>query len=144
MWGLKDICPHEAARLPMIYAAAYGVTGDLHFRQECEKYLMEALEYSCQLWPWPYLGYSLLQMACSLELLRIVFPDGEPAALCCRALGDAAERIQYSAMKSAGEYLAEPEEPERFPDWRTVELRNNYGYMVPSIAWRKAPSRSLS
>ena len=139
MWAAKreDICPHEAARLPMIYAAAYDVTGDVHFQQECEKYLKEALELSCALWPWPYLAYALFQMACSLELLRMVFPDGAAAALCRRALNDAAERVQYSAMKSAGEYLTDHEEPEYLPDWRTLELRDNYGYLVPHFTWKQ-------
>ena len=137
MWKLDEICPHEVARLPMIYAAAYDVSGDRHFLRECEKYLKEALEYSCQLWPWPYLAYALFQMACSLEVLRTVFPDGETNALCRRALNDAAERVQYSAMKSAGEYLAESEEGSVFPDWRTLELQDNYGYMVPRFNWKQ-------
>ena len=131
MWSLKDICPHEAARLPMIYAAAYDVSGDKHFLLECEKYLKEALEFSCQLWPWPYLAYALLQMACSLEILRSVFPDGEANALCRRALNDAAERVQYSAMKSAGEYQMFSEEPSVLPDWRTLRTLTTFGYVVP-------------
>ena len=139
MWAAKreDICPHEAARLPMIYAAAYDVSGDAHFKAACEKYLKEALELSCALWPWPYLAYALFQMACSLEVLRAVYPDGEANLLCRRALGDAAERVQYSAMKSAGEYLVEHEEQTRFPDWRTRELQDNYGYLVPRFDWKQ-------
>ena len=137
MWSLKDICPHEAARLPMIYAAAYDVSGDSHFLHECEKYLKEALEFSCQLWPWPYLAYALFQMACSLEILRSVFPDGEANALCRRALNDAAERVQYSAMKSAGEYQMCDEEPAVFTDWRTWKTLNSFGYVVPQYNWQQ-------
>ncbi len=138
MWNLKEICPHEAARLPMIYAAAYDVTGDAHFKSECEKYLMEGLEESCRLWPGPYLAYALFQMACSLEVLRGIFPDGAAAEMCRRALCDAAERVQYNAMKAAGDYYEFPEEPGPYPDWRTVEIKASYGgYMVPRLPWRQ-------
>ena len=67
----------------------------------------------------------------------MVFPNGETNLLCRRALNDAAERVQYSAMKSAGEYLVEHEELERFPDWRTLEWKDNYGYLVPCFNWPK-------
>lgn len=43
MWG-PDVWPHEAARLPMIYAAAFMATGDRHWRDVYEKYIDEAIE----------------------------------------------------------------------------------------------------
>ena len=137
MWNLQEIGPHEAARLPMIYAAAYDVTGDSHWLGECKRYLREALECSCRLWHWTYLAYALYQMACSLELLRTVFPDGEMNVLCRRALNDAAERVQYAAVKSAGEFLAPGGEPLPFPDWRTLPLQDDGGYRVPSFAFKQ-------
>ncbi|MGN0853469.1 MAG: hypothetical protein ACI4Q3_08855 [Kiritimatiellia bacterium] len=43
MWG-PDVWPHEAARLPMIYCAAYMATGNAHWRELYETYIDEALE----------------------------------------------------------------------------------------------------
>ncbi|NMA44141.1 MAG: hypothetical protein GX946_12305 [Oligosphaeraceae bacterium] len=135
MWNLEEIAPHEACRLPMIYAAAYDVTGDGHFLEECMKYLREGLEYSCRLWHWPYLCYALLQMSCSLEVLLAVFPDGEDNSLCRKALCDAAERAQYNAMKSAREFLTAPEVEPVYMDWRMCKLVDNYGYKIPRQAF---------
>ncbi len=38
-------------------------------------------------------------------------------------------------MNSDDEYQMSNEEPTVFPDWRTLEMQNNYGYMVPQKDW---------
>ena len=43
MWG-PEVWPHEAARLPMIYCAAYLATGDVHWRDLYETFIDEALD----------------------------------------------------------------------------------------------------
>lgn len=43
MWG-PDLYPHEQARLPMIYLAAYLAVGDSHWLDLYEKYIDEALD----------------------------------------------------------------------------------------------------
>ena len=43
MWG-PEVWPHEAARLPMIYVAAYMATGDTHWKALYEKLIDEALD----------------------------------------------------------------------------------------------------
>ena len=43
MWG-PDLNPHEQARLPMIYLAAYLATNDSHWLAQYEKYIDEALD----------------------------------------------------------------------------------------------------
>ncbi len=48
MWG-PEVWPHEAARLPMIYCAAYQATGDVHWRDLYEKYIDEALEITLKI-----------------------------------------------------------------------------------------------
>lgn len=48
MWG-PEVWPHEAARLPMIYCAAFMATGDAHWRDLYEKYIDEALEITLKI-----------------------------------------------------------------------------------------------
>ena len=81
MWNVRA---HEAARLPMLYAAAWDVGGnDEHYRLY-RKYLPEAIEQSLELsrlpdkevarWIPPY---AVLQMQSSLELLYALERDPE-------------------------------------------------------------------
>ena len=66
MW---NVAPHEAARLPMIYAVANFMTGDEKYERECKKYAAEAVaqskKFSRNMAPW-----AQLQMQASLEVLR--------------------------------------------------------------------------
>lgn len=65
MWNVKG---HEAARLPMLYAAAWDATGKQEYHDLYRKYLEPAIEQSLvveQSQP----TYALLQMQDSLELL---------------------------------------------------------------------------
>lgn len=65
MWKVKG---HEAARLPMIYAAAWDVTGNVSYRLLWRKYIAEAIKQSFDVESWQP-TYALLQMQMSLELL---------------------------------------------------------------------------
>jgi len=74
MWGA--VYPHEAARLPMIYAAAWEVTGDGKWKELYERYIDEALAKTLAIkdqppihWHGVMPTYSLLQMNTSLEVL---------------------------------------------------------------------------
>lgn len=66
MWKVD---PHEAARLPMIYAVASFMTGDEKYGREYKKYAAEAVaqskNFSRKMAPW-----AQLQMQASLEVLR--------------------------------------------------------------------------
>lgn len=66
MWKVD---PHEAARLPMIYAVARFMTGDEKYGREYKKYAAEAVaqskNFSRKMAPW-----AQLQMQASLEVLR--------------------------------------------------------------------------
>ncbi len=85
MWGDK-LRPHEAARLPMIYLAAWAMTGDRKWNDLYEKYIDEALDMTLKIktdemkkardsMP----TYSVLQMSTSLEVLLMF--DNNPARL---------------------------------------------------------------
>lgn len=71
MW---DNAGHEAARLPMIYAAAWDATGNLEYFNQYQKYLQLAIERSfidlSSVSSW-----ALLQMQTSLELLNTLEKD---------------------------------------------------------------------
>ena len=71
MWNVKG---HEAARLPMIYAAAWDATGKQEYYDLCRKYLSPAIEQSFVVEEWQP-TYALLQMQVSLELLLALEQD---------------------------------------------------------------------
>lgn len=102
MW---EVAPHEAARLPMVYAAAWKVSGETHWREQYLKYAREAAEQSPRLRCHPYLAYALLQMQCSLEVL-VEADDENPeiVRLYRAAMNRAAELVQYNALKSMQDY----------------------------------------
>lgn len=78
MWG-PEVWPHEAARLPMIYVAAYLATGDVHWKDLYEKLIDEALDITLlaktggykgktpQQLQWRMPCYSLFQCVTSFE-----------------------------------------------------------------------------
>ena len=73
MWNVKG---HEAARLPMIYAAAWDATGKQEYFDLYRKYLAPAVQQSFVVEEWQP-TYALLQMQASLELLKSL--EREPA-----------------------------------------------------------------
>ena len=66
MW---NVGAHEAARLPMIYAAAWKTSGNIRYFKEYEKYFQSALEQSEKVTS-GHPAYALLQMQC-LSLIHI-------------------------------------------------------------------------
>ena len=80
---MLDVYPHEAARLAMIYAAAWDVGGSEEHRRLYRKHLPRAIEESLEM---PNLTekqiaslippYSLVQMQCSLEVLHALENEG--------------------------------------------------------------------
>lgn len=130
MWEVK---PHEAARLPMIYAAAWDVTGDEVYQTHYLRYLKPAIEQS-QTPGEDRPAYALLQMQCSLELLLAVEKDEANQ----KELRKAMETVSRIARKRSTHVLAElrrmtPEQRAVLgPDWRTVPVwKNQKGYMNP-------------
>ncbi len=130
MWNVQ---PHEAARLPMIYAAAWDVTRNERYREQWRKFAADAITQSAN----PGEGkpaYALLQMQCSLELLHALEPD---AAL-KEQIHTHMLHVRDLAAKRFTRVLAQiatkrPEEMRMLgPDWRTVpEWKNQKGYPNP-------------
>ena len=130
MWKVQA---HEAARLPMIYAAAWDVTRDERYRQEWRRYTAEAVEQSTtpdENKP----AYALLQMQCSLELLR----DLEPDAALKTKIDAVMQHVAQLAAKRTVKVWAQisKKSPETMqmlgPDWRNVpEWKDQKGYANP-------------
>jgi hypothetical protein len=130
MWKVQA---HEAARLPMIYAAAWDVTREERYRTEWRQYVVEAIEQSAT--PDPYKpAYALLQMQCSLEVLHALEPDPAlKATIHTRML-----HVRELAAKRFKSVLANiaKKSPEDMcmvgPDWRNVpEWKDQKGYPNP-------------
>jgi hypothetical protein len=130
MWNVQA---HEAARLPMIYAAAWDVSHEERYRAAWRKYAAEAIEQSAS----PdgnKPAYALLQMQCSLELLAALEPEEPLREKILAAMRHVADLSQVRVIK-VSEAIARktPEEMRMLgPDWRTVAVwKNQKGYQVP-------------
>ena len=72
---LWEVEPHEAARLPMFYLAAYDVTGNEHYFEMYRKYAVEAGNAGNNLECMNYNSFALLQMHLSCLLIYTVEKD---------------------------------------------------------------------
>jgi hypothetical protein len=130
MWNVQA---HEAARLPMIYAAAWDVTRDERYHQQWREYAAEAIAQSAtpgEQKP----AYALLQMQCSLELLHALEPEPElKATIHARMthVRDLAAKRYTSVLASIAK--KSPEEMRMLgPDWRHVPVwKDQKGYPNP-------------
>jgi hypothetical protein len=130
MWNVQ---PHEAARLPMIYAAAWDVTREERYRTEWRRYAAEAIEQSAN--PGENKpAYALLQMQCSLEVLHELEPD----AVLKATIHERMTHVRDLAAKRFKSVLSQiskksPEEMQMLgPDWRHVSVwKNQKGYLNP-------------
>ena len=77
MWG-DAVYAHEAARLPMVYAAAFAATGEERFAAARDRFAAEAVRRSSgPVVQWTP-TYALLQMQASLSLLAAEVPALQP------------------------------------------------------------------
>lgn len=130
MWNVQS---HEAARLPMIYAAAWDVTGDEKYYTQYRKYVAEAVEQSAtpsEKNP----AYALLQMQCSLELLCALEKDESLKARIHGVMQRVAEIARNRTTDVSAKISRTSPETLRMlgPDWRKVsEWKNQKGYIIP-------------
>ncbi|MCL2744700.1 MAG: hypothetical protein FWE67_12695 [Planctomycetaceae bacterium] len=75
-WNVK---PHEAARLPMIYGAAWDITGEQKYLEQYQKYVEPAIQQSLNI-NYPVSGWALLQTQGSIEVLKALTKDAERIA----------------------------------------------------------------
>ncbi len=106
---MREVQPHEAARLAMVYALAGKVTGDAHWTQLYRTYRAEALEGSCALGTCPdsvvrnlMPDYTLIQMNTSLEAILAVETDEKYRAKAIGAMVTCARLARERAPRIAG------------------------------------------
>lgn len=130
MWEVQS---HEAARLPMIYAAAADVTGEERYREQWRRYVVEAIAQSAE--PGAEKpAYALLQMQISLEVLHELERDPMLKATIgerMRHVRDLAAR-RFGGVRNALAKKSAEEMRTTGPDWRRVpEWKNQKGYPNP-------------
>lgn len=130
MWNVQA---HEAARLPMIYAAAWDTTGNERYKEQWRRYVAEAVAQSAT--PDSHKpAYAFLQMQISLEVLHALEPDNElkeTLAKTMKHVSSLAEKRLQHTLKSIAK--KSPEDMRMLgPDWRLVkDWKNQKGYMNP-------------
>lgn len=120
MWKVQA---HEAARLPMIYAAAWDVTREERYRAEWRRYTQEAVDQSAT--PDPHKpAYALLQMQCSLEVLHALEPEAELRKQIHTTMQHVASLAAKRTVWTWDKIREKDAETMRMlgPDWRKVEV----------------------
>ena len=113
---MKNVMPHEAARLAMIYAAAWEITGEKEYYELWRANIREAAEGSRR--PVPETAtYGLLQMQDSLALLAELEPEPEIRETLCAAAAEAS-RLALSRIPRLENEKAAYDLTELAPDWR--------------------------
>ena len=99
MW---EVAPHEAARLPMFYAAGWRLTDDAHWEDLYRQYAWPAAQQTLQVGDSGVsLGYAFYQMQCSLELLYEVEEDEELRAAYRQGMEIGARCMARKALRAA-------------------------------------------
>ena len=120
------IYPHEMARLPMVYAAAWDVSGNGHWQEQYEKLADDAIDMSEIRDPASEKVFALLQMQVSLRLmydvernktrrarLKKIMTDRTKWALLVSCPRARMETLRRAAIKDVNA---------PFPDWRKLRM----------------------
>jgi hypothetical protein len=126
MWNVKG---HEAARLPMIYAAAWDATGRQEYFDLYRRYLTPAVQQSFVVEEWQP-TYALLQMQASLELLKSL--EREPALKkqMCEIMAMISRRCAARAIRADGN-ASKLDLTMTCSDWRSGEGLSPQGKYRP-------------
>jgi len=137
MW---EADPHEAARLPMFYAAAWQVTGEAHWEEMYRRYAWPAARQSLTVADSGVsVGYAFYQMQCSLELLFEMEEEDELRAAYREAMEICAGSVARNALQAHAD-AGECDLTLLPADWRQCPLRSGLNeYQVPQWGdFRKA------
>ena len=141
MWNVN---PVGAARLPMMYAAAWNATGNEKYRGLCRKYIEPAIEHSERITESKFVPlWAILQMQCSLELLRDVEQDPRMKARIA-TLMETVSAIADRLVPRIEQELAKYDATMLYGDWRHPESwENRNGYMIPKVGVSRAVWRAI-
>ena len=118
------LCSHEALRLPMIYAAAFDASGDVHWREQELKYADDGLKMAEGRWSETGLGYALFQAQVSHRLLWELERD-------------TARKARYQALMRRNAGFAVGSALRVLKDYAALDGKVN----VYGTDWRKLPTR---
>lgn len=149
MWG--KITAHEYHRLPMIYLAAYRVSGDAHWKEKYEQYRETAFALAEAMYDPDYMkifkyAYALLQMQYSL---RLIYDEEEDPAYRERTQKLMAYVADYSERyTSLGVQEADHPQTESYREWQKLpgffaEFTSGYGYYIPSVQQEDTGTREI-
>lgn len=134
--------PHGAARLPMVYIAAYMMTGDEHWREKYEEVIDVCLSRTLDLKEMTDAQiagrmpcYSLYQAQCSLEVILAYEKDSARTPLIREAMAEFARRARTRA------HNANPAKPPYGMTWDGELILSEL--MDPSYAWGERDERFL-
>jgi len=136
--------PHAAARLPMIYAAAWDASGGEKFFALYKKYIDEALDVSerLEINGWTPI-WSLLQMQISLELLREVEKDAAEK----NRIGAIMEKVARLSLTQAGRVekkFRASKLDTLYGDWRNPpKWETRGGYNIPKLGTSREVWRAI-
>jgi len=118
MWNVQ---PHEAARLPMIYAAAWDVTGEDRFQTAYRHYLTPAIKQSQEMKDTdPHAAYVYVQVQCSFEVLHQLEQDPDLKTQ-LQALMQQTSKRAVAKLSHARNALFKADRTMTGPDWRLAE-----------------------
>jgi len=126
MWNVKG---HEAARLPMIYAAAWDATGKQEYFDLYRKYLAPAVQQSFVVEEWQP-TYALLQMQISLELLKSLEQDPALQRQMSEVMAVVSQRCAARALR-ADQAASKLDLTMTGSDWRSGEGLGSKGPYRP-------------
>lgn len=130
MW---EVQAHEAARLPMIYAAAWDVTGEEKYHTKYREYAADAVAQSHE--PGEHKpAYALLQMQCSLEVLYALESEKELKEEIFQVMQHVASLAKKRSVQVSERLSGMDRETLAMtgPDWRKViEWKDQSGYQNP-------------
>jgi hypothetical protein len=126
MWNVKG---HEAARLPMIYAAAWDATGKQEYFDQYRKYVAPAVQQSFVVEEWQP-TYALLQMQISLELLKSLERDPALRNQMTEIMAMVSQRCAQRAIR-ADQAAQNLDLTMLCSDWRTGEGLSSKGRYRP-------------
>lgn len=95
-----DIYPHEMTRLPMIYLAAWSVTGDAQWKAEYEKYADDAIRMNECHDPASERAFALMQMQVANRLIYEIEDNSERKARLLKIMQDRAKWVALVSSPS--------------------------------------------
>lgn len=101
IWG-KNRGNHEVLRLPMIFAAAYKLSGDRHWWEKYEEFIDEGIERSLPMTDYWHL-YTLQQMQASIYVCKVCDENEERV----KKLSDICDTVANYAVSKCGYVLSQ-------------------------------------